>query len=75
MTYQQRYYVNEEYWKKPDGPVFIFIGGEGELSPYNMMEGKTLLELMYTLIVAGKVFETRTNAVRGIAYHTQFAHL
>lgn len=42
MTYQQRYYVNEEYWKKPDGPVFIFIGGEGELSPYNMMEGHTV---------------------------------
>lgn len=28
----QTYLVNDKYWKKPDGPVFLFIGGEGPLS-------------------------------------------
>jgi len=31
-TFQQLYYVNETYWR-PDGPVFILLGGEGPLKP------------------------------------------
>eukprot|EP01031_Cornospumella_fuschlensis_P046863 gene46863-57380_t len=31
-TFQQRYYVNDAYWKKGSGPVFFEIGGEGTLN-------------------------------------------
>ncbi|KAI9293222.1 peptidase S28 [Neoconidiobolus thromboides FSU 785] len=30
IYWQQRYFVNDQYYK-PGGPVFLFIGGEGEL--------------------------------------------
>ena len=38
-TWQQRYFVNDQYWKK-DGPVFIFIAGEGAANPLWMTEGQ-----------------------------------
>jgi hypothetical protein len=38
-TWQQRYFVNDEYWKK-NGPVFIHIGGEGPADPIWMTEGQ-----------------------------------
>lgn len=38
-TWQQRYFVNDQYWKK-DGPVFIFIAGEGAANPIWMTEGQ-----------------------------------
>ncbi|CAF2126984.1 unnamed protein product [Rotaria magnacalcarata] len=38
-TWQQRYYVNDLYWKK-NGPVFIQIGGEGPADPIWMVEGQ-----------------------------------
>lgn len=31
-TFKQRYMVNTKYWRKEDGPVFLYIGGEGKLS-------------------------------------------
>ena len=31
VTFPQRYYVVEDFWKRPDGPVFLYIGGEEEL--------------------------------------------
>lgn len=31
-TFKQKYYVNEQYWDGK-GPVFLEIGGEGDLSP------------------------------------------
>ena len=31
-TFKQRYWVNANYWRKNDGPVFLYIGGEFELS-------------------------------------------
>jgi len=37
-TWSQRYYVNAENYK-PGGPVFLYIGGEGELSPWELHEG------------------------------------
>ncbi|KAF2892028.1 hypothetical protein ILUMI_14145 [Ignelater luminosus] len=32
-TWQQRFYVNDEFHSN-NGPAFLFIGGEGEMSPY-----------------------------------------
>lgn len=29
-TWDQRYFVNDEFFSSNDGPVFIMIGGEGE---------------------------------------------
>ena len=31
-TFEQRYWVNANYWKKEDGPVFLYIGGESRMS-------------------------------------------
>ncbi|GAB0092479.1 putative serine protease F56F10.1 [Sergentomyia squamirostris] len=41
-TFYQRYYVNIEFFKSKDGPVFLFIGREGPVSPRWMMEGAWL---------------------------------
>ncbi|XP_039627224.1 thymus-specific serine protease [Polypterus senegalus] len=38
-TFKQRYYVNDAYWQKPHGPVFLYIGGEASLSPYSVQYG------------------------------------
>jgi hypothetical protein len=38
-TWQQRYFVNDEHWKK-GGPVFLQIGGEGPADPIWMTEGQ-----------------------------------
>lgn len=32
-TWQQRYFYNDKFFRKPDGPVFLSIGGEGEANP------------------------------------------
>ncbi|CAK6965389.1 LOW QUALITY PROTEIN: thymus-specific serine protease [Scomber scombrus] len=29
--------VNEAYWQCPDGPVFLFIGGEGPLFEFDVL--------------------------------------
>ncbi|XP_069500482.1 thymus-specific serine protease [Ambystoma mexicanum] len=39
-TYNQRYWINEEYWQRPHGPVFLFIGGESSLSHFAVMVGE-----------------------------------
>ena len=31
-TFKQRYWVNANYWRKKDGPVFLYIGGESKMS-------------------------------------------
>ena len=31
-TFNQRYWVNDNYRRKSDGPVFLYIGGESEMS-------------------------------------------
>lgn len=31
-TFKQRYWVNANYWRMKDGPVFLYIGGEFEMS-------------------------------------------
>lgn len=38
-TWEQRYFVNSDFYK-PNGPVFIMIGGEGDASAKWMVEGQ-----------------------------------
>ncbi|XP_063793920.1 thymus-specific serine protease [Pseudophryne corroboree] len=39
-TYKQRYWVNEEFWQRPGGPVFLFIGGESSESEFSVLAGE-----------------------------------
>nr|XP_033812628.1 thymus-specific serine protease isoform X2 [Geotrypetes seraphini] len=39
-TYNQRYWINEEYWKRPQGPIFLYIGGESSLSKFSVQAGE-----------------------------------
>lgn len=39
-TYNQRYWVNPDFWKPPNGPVFLHIGGEGALSELSALTGE-----------------------------------
>ncbi|XP_036932963.1 thymus-specific serine protease [Acanthopagrus latus] len=38
-TFPQRFFVNEAYWQSPDGPVFLFIGGEGPIYEFDVLAG------------------------------------
>ncbi|XP_035479876.2 thymus-specific serine protease isoform X1 [Scophthalmus maximus] len=38
-TFPQRFFVNEAYWQRPDGPVFLFIGGEGPIFQFDVLAG------------------------------------
>eukprot|EP00064_Thunnus_orientalis_P009748 superscaffoldBa00001259_g9774 len=38
-TLPQRFFVNEAYWQRPDGPVFLFIGGEGPIFEFDVLAG------------------------------------
>ncbi|XP_044057224.1 thymus-specific serine protease isoform X1 [Siniperca chuatsi] len=38
-TFPQRFFVNEAYWQCPDGPVFLFIGGEGPIFEFDVLGG------------------------------------
>uniref|UniRef100_A0A3Q1EJE8 Peptidase M28 domain-containing protein n=1 Tax=Acanthochromis polyacanthus TaxID=80966 RepID=A0A3Q1EJE8_9TELE len=38
-TFTQRFFVNEAYWQRPDGPVFLFIGGEGPIYEFDVLAG------------------------------------
>lgn len=42
----QRFFVNEAYWRDPDGPVFLFIGGEGPLFEYDVLAGSVKMQLV-----------------------------
>ncbi|KAM9326334.1 thymus-specific serine protease [Gastrophryne carolinensis] len=39
-TYRQRFWINEEFWQRPDGPVFLFIGGESAESEFSVLAGE-----------------------------------
>ncbi|XP_043940170.1 thymus-specific serine protease-like [Protopterus annectens] len=39
-TYNQRYWVNPDFWNSPNGPVFLHIGGEAALSEYSALAGE-----------------------------------
>ena len=32
-TWKQRYFVNDTFWDKQNGPVFLLLGGEGPADP------------------------------------------
>uniref|UniRef100_A0A3Q1JLL3 Uncharacterized protein n=1 Tax=Anabas testudineus TaxID=64144 RepID=A0A3Q1JLL3_ANATE len=38
-TFPQRFFVNDAYWQRPDGPVFLFIGGEGPIYEFDVLAG------------------------------------
>ncbi|KAM3875286.1 thymus-specific serine protease [Diretmus argenteus] len=38
-TFHQRFFVNEAYWQPRHGPVFLFIGGEGPISAFDVLTG------------------------------------
>ncbi|KAJ8280264.1 hypothetical protein GJAV_G00052460 [Gymnothorax javanicus] len=38
-TFPQRYFINEAYWARPDGPVFLYIGGESTMYSYVVLAG------------------------------------
>uniref|UniRef100_A0A8C2XDM9 Thymus-specific serine protease n=1 Tax=Cyclopterus lumpus TaxID=8103 RepID=A0A8C2XDM9_CYCLU len=38
-TFPQRFFVNEAYWRRPDGPVFLFVGGEGPVFEFDVLAG------------------------------------
>ncbi|KAK7882784.1 hypothetical protein WMY93_028958 [Mugilogobius chulae] len=37
--FTQRFLVNEKFWQRPNGPVFLFVGGEGPISVYDVVAG------------------------------------
>lgn len=41
--WKQRYWVNDTFWEKTNGPVFLFIGGEGEANPSWIVEGEMMV--------------------------------
>ncbi|KAI7800555.1 thymus-specific serine protease [Triplophysa rosa] len=38
-TFPQRFFVNDIYWQRSDGPVFLYIEGEGPLSKFSVLYG------------------------------------
>ncbi|XP_077192685.1 thymus-specific serine protease isoform X2 [Paroedura picta] len=38
-TFHQRFWINEQYWRRPSGPIFLYIGGESSLSMYSVLSG------------------------------------
>ncbi|XP_059187041.1 thymus-specific serine protease [Centropristis striata] len=38
-SFPQRFFVNEAYWQRPDGPVFLFVGGEGPIFEFDVLAG------------------------------------
>ncbi|XP_059574149.1 thymus-specific serine protease [Alligator mississippiensis] len=38
-TFPQRFWINAEFWRRPDGPVFLYVGGESALSPFSVLAG------------------------------------
>lgn len=41
-TWLQRYFVNDSFWDPTNGPVFLFIEGEGAASPAWVVEGEMM---------------------------------
>ncbi|KAM3830348.1 thymus-specific serine protease [Vipera latastei] len=37
--FNQGYWINEQLWQRPTGPVFLYIGGESTLSPFSVLTG------------------------------------
>lgn len=41
-TWQQRFWVNDSFWDRSNGAVFLMIGGEGEASPKWVVSGEMM---------------------------------
>ncbi|XP_026514692.1 thymus-specific serine protease [Terrapene carolina triunguis] len=39
QTFNQRFWINEEFWHRLAGPVFLYIGGESSLSQFSVLAG------------------------------------
>ncbi|KAG8143543.1 hypothetical protein E2320_000755 [Naja naja] len=52
--FNQRYWINEQFWQRPTGPIFLYIGGEETLSPFSVMDGHhvDLAEKYRAMVVA-----------------------
>ncbi|XP_063168657.1 thymus-specific serine protease [Candoia aspera] len=52
--FNQRFWINEGYWQRPVGPVFLYIGGESALSQSSVLSGHhvELAEKHSALLVA-----------------------
>ena len=53
-TYQQRYWMNDQFWDKENGPVFVYICGEWTCTPpdtsmYPFMVGAAHNALLVTI--------------------------
>ncbi|KAM8902571.1 thymus-specific serine protease isoform 3-T3 [Spinachia spinachia] len=53
-TFPQRFFVNEAFWRRADGPVFLYIGGEGPISESSVLAGHhvVMAEELGALLVA-----------------------
>ncbi|KAJ7990179.1 hypothetical protein DPEC_G00297630 [Dallia pectoralis] len=38
-TFPQRFFVNDAFWERPHGPVFLYIAGEGPVSKFDVLAG------------------------------------
>ncbi|KAG6926282.1 protease, serine 16, partial [Chelydra serpentina] len=38
-VFNQRFWLNEEFWHRPAGPVFLYVGGESSLSQFAVLSG------------------------------------
>ncbi|CAN9511115.1 unnamed protein product [Ophioblennius macclurei] len=38
-TFRQKFFVNKAHWRHPDGPVFLYIGGEGPIFDLEVVAG------------------------------------
>lgn len=46
MSGSQKFIVNEAHWQRPDGPVFLFIGGEGPIYNFDVLTGTVAFSFM-----------------------------
>ena len=50
-SYRQRYWSNDQYWDKPNGPVFLYIGGEGALSEEVVISGEFIISPLCNMYI------------------------
>ncbi|XP_026571150.1 thymus-specific serine protease [Pseudonaja textilis] len=50
----KRYWINEQFWQRPAGPIFLYIGGEAALTPFSVVAGHhvDLAEKYKAMVVA-----------------------
>ena len=42
ITWKQRYWINESFWDKHNGPVFLYVGGESAATPNWLIDGQMI---------------------------------